>query len=175
MLKVFQDTHYQFRDEIRKLYFETYTKGDAAQFVDSEEVDAEIKLTYDEGMMMVAVEENELTGALFVYPLQYDAGFNPDLSQVEDKIHTPYIAEVMVKEKFRGKGLGRRLLLKTLTHLRKNRFREVFIRVWDKNMTALNLYSKTGFQFVGKILQMKWFPDRKSRLIMEKLYLKRGL
>jgi ribosomal protein S18 acetylase RimI-like enzyme len=123
----------------------------------------------------VAVDDTELTGALFVYPLQYDARFTPELSEVADKVHTPYIAELMVQEKYRGRGLGRRMLLKTLLHLRHNRFSNVFIRVWNKNLTALNLYTKSGFKKVGQILQMKWFPDRKSKMIMEKFYLSRGL
>lgn len=175
MLKIFQDTHYQFRDQIRKLYLETFSKGDAAQYLDPDDVDSEIKLTYEEGMMMVAVDDTELTGALFVYPLHYDARFTPELSDVTDKVHTPYISELMVQEKYRGRGLGRRLLLKTLLHLRHNRFSNVFIRVWNENLTALNLYTKSGFKKVGQILQMKWFPDRKSKMIMEKFYLSRGL
>jgi len=178
MLRIFQDTHYQFREEIRKLYMDTFSHGDAAQHIDPEELDKEIRLTYEEGMMMVAVDdedESKLTGALFVYPLQYDAGFNPQLSDVCDKVHTPYIAEVMVKEKYRRRGLGGKMIRKTLSSLRENRFKEVFIRVWDRNMTALRLYRDAGFEVVGKILQKKWFTDRKTRILMEKLYMKRGL
>ncbi|MEA4983490.1 MAG: GNAT family N-acetyltransferase [Paludibacter sp.] len=178
MLRIFQDTHYQFREEIRKLYMDTFSHGDAAQHIDPEELDNEIRLTYEEGMMMVAVDdddESKLTGALFVYPLQYDSGFNPELSDVCDKVHTPYIAEVMVREKYRGRGLGRKMLKKTLGFLKENRFREVFIRVWNKNFSALRLYTDAGFEVVGKIFQWKLFTDRKTRFLMEKLYLKRGL
>ena len=178
MLRIFQDTHYQFREEIRKLYLDTFSRGDAAQHIDPEELDNEIRLTYEEGIMMVAVddeEESKLKGALFVYPLQYDAGFNPDLSEVCDKVHTPYIAEVMVKEKYRGRGLGKTMLKKTLGYLKENRFSEVFIRVWNKNLSALRLYTDAGFEVVGKIFQWKWFTDRKTRFLMEKLYLKKGL
>lgn len=178
MLRIFQDTHYQFRDEIRKLYLDTFSRGDAAQHIDPEELDNEIRLTYEEGIMMVAVDDEEelkLTGALFVYPLQYDAGFNPELSDVCDKVHTPYIAEVMVREKYRGRGLGRKMLKNTLGYLKENRFSEVFIRVWNKNLSALKLYTDAGFHVVGKIFQWKWFTDSKTRFLMEKLYLKRGL
>ncbi|MPN28574.1 hypothetical protein SDC9_176016 [bioreactor metagenome] len=67
------------------------------------------------------------------------------------------------------------MLKKTLGFLKENRFREVFIRVWNKNFSALRLYTDAGFEVVGKIFQWKWFTDRKTRFLMEKLYLKRGL
>ncbi len=180
MLKIFQDTHYRFREEIRKLYLETFSQGDAAQHIDPEELDTEIRLTYEEGMMMVAVDDEEedeskLTGALFVYPLEYDAGFKPELSDVCDKVHTPYIAELMVRKNYQGKGAGRRLLMKTLTKLQQNRFTEVFIRVWNKNLKAMHLYQKAGFQEVGKMLQTKLFSDRMKKIVMEKVYLRKIL
>lgn len=177
MLKIFQDTHYKFKDEIRKLYVETSSQGDAAQHIDPEELDTEIRLTYEEGMMMVAVDEDEddekLTGALFVYPLQYNAGYKPELSDVCDKVHTPYIAELMVHKNHQGKGTGRLLLMKTLTKLQQNRFTEVFIRVWNKNLKAMHLYQKAGFQRVGKMFQTKLFSDKMTKIVMEKVYLRK--
>lgn len=177
MLKFYQDTHYQFREEIRKLYLETCSepRNGSLQNVDVDSVDAEIKLTYEEGMMMVAVDDTQLTGALFVYPLSYDAGFIKGIKDVEDKVHTPYIAEMMIKDCYREQGLGRRLLLKTLTQLRKNRFKEVFIQVLDKNRSMLNLYTNSGFQYVGKIWKTHWLPEIRKQFTMEKLYLHRSL
>ncbi|GAB1414674.1 hypothetical protein MASR2M117_00800 [Paludibacter sp.] len=178
MLKIFRDTHYQFREEIRKLYLDTFSKGESAQHVDSEELDNEIRLAYEEGMMMVAVDENDetkLNGALFVYPLHYVERFNPQLSEVQDKMHTPYIAEIMVHEKLRGQGIGRKMLNKTMSLLKENRSKEVFIRVWQKNVNALRLYKNAGFEMVGKMLHAKWLPDMSAKFFMDKLYLKRGL
>lgn len=175
MLKIFQDTHHRFRDEIRKLYLETFSKGPSAQYVDPEELDSEIRLTYQEGMMMVAVDETVLKGALFVYPLQYDAYSSPVLGGDVDRVNAPYIAELMVHENYRGMGTGYKLLMKTLTKLQQNRYSEVFIRVWNQNLKALNLYRRTGFQEIGNILQTKYFTDRKTKIVMEKLYLRKIL
>lgn len=177
MLKIFQDTHYQFREEIRKLYMDVFSRENA-RHIDPEELDNEIRLTYEEGMMMVAVDdenESELTGALFVYPLHYDAGFNPELADVSDKEHTPYIAEVVVKDTSRSRSLGRKMLKKTMAFLKENRFKEVFIRAWNKNLTSLRLYRDIGFEVVGRIFQHKWFVDQKTRFLIEKMYLKKGL
>jgi GNAT superfamily N-acetyltransferase len=175
MLKIFQDTHSRFREEIRKLYLDTFSKGDGAQHIDTEELDSEIRLTYQEGMMMVAVDETILKGALFVYPLQYDTYSSPVLHGDANRINAPYIAELMVHENFRGVGTGRQLLMKTLTKLQQSRFSEVFIRVWNRNLNALHLYQKMGFEEIGKIFQTKYLTDRKTKIVMEKVYLRKIL
>jgi ribosomal protein S18 acetylase RimI-like enzyme len=175
MLKIFQDTHHRFRDEIRKLYLDTFSKGPSAQYIDPDELDSEIRLTYQEGMMMVAVDDTVLKGALFVYPLQYDAFTSPVLKGDANLVNAPYIAELMVHENYRGLGTGYKLLTKTLAKLQQNRFTEVFIRVWNKNFKALHLYKKSGFQEIGNMLQTKYFTDRMTKIVMKKVYLRKIL
>lgn len=175
MLKIFQDTHYHFQDQIRALYLKTFSKGEHAQEIDQEELDNEIRLTYQEGMMMVAVEDSVLSGALFVYPLQFDVSSSTVLPDYIDSQHSPYIAQLMVDEIERGKGMGHNLLQHALTKLQQNHFTEVFIRVWIKNLHALQLYHKAGFKEVGKIYQKKFFINKQMEIVMEKVYLRKML
>jgi ribosomal protein S18 acetylase RimI-like enzyme len=177
MFKIFRDTHYLFRDQIKKLYLESLSKkGYTKKFFDIEDLDKEIQLAYEEGLMMVAVDENDetqLTGALLVYPLEYHAGFNPELAEVSDKRHTPYIAEVIISKKFSKMGLRRKLLTNTFTYLKELRFKEVFTRVLKRNAKLVNLYKSAGFSYVNSILKAH---NKKQRCFTIKdLYLKRGL
>jgi len=178
MFKIFHDTHYLFRDQIRKLYIESFAKKGHTKFFNLEDLDKEIQLAYQEGLMMVAVDENDenqLTGALLVYPLEYNAGFNPELAEVCDQRHTPYIAEVIVNEKFSKMGLRRKLLTNTFTHLKELRFKEVFTRVWKKNFFSLNFYKSACFNYVNSILKSKIHSEKQTRFTVKDLYLKRGL
>jgi len=125
---------------------------------------------------MVAVDENDetqLTGALLVYLLEYHAGFNPEIAEVSDKRHTPYIAEVIINKKFSKIGLKRKLLTNTFTYLKELRFKEVFTRIWRRNFTMLNLYKSAGFSYVNSIF--KAHNKNQKCFIVKDLYLKRGL
>lgn len=177
MFKIFQDTHYLFRDQIKKLYLESLSKkGYTKKFFDIEDLDKEIQLAYEEGLMMVAVDENDetqLTGALLVYPLEYHAGFNPELAEVSDKRHTPYIAEVIISKKFSKMGLRHKLLTNTFTYLKELRFKEVFTRVWKRNAKLVNLYKSAGFSYVNSIL--KAHNKKQKCFTVKDLYLRRGL
>jgi len=53
----------------------------------------------------------------------------------------------------------------------KIRYTDAFIRVWDKNATALNLYKKMGFIPISTIEQTKRNADGKGTFVMQKIYL----
>jgi ribosomal protein S18 acetylase RimI-like enzyme len=71
----------------------------------------------------------------------------------------------------RGKGIGTQLLNGFFETVDKNRFTDVFIRVWNENKAALTLYQRFGFAEVATIEQMKTKPDGKGSFIMKKIYL----
>ncbi|MCK9509458.1 MAG: GNAT family N-acetyltransferase [Pigmentiphaga sp.] len=178
MFKIFHDTHYLFRDQIKKLYIDYITKVGHTKFFNLEDLDKEIQLAYQEGLMMVAVDENDetqLTGALLVYPLEYKVGLNPELVEVCDKSHTPYIAEVIVSEKFSKMGLRRKLLTNTFIYLKELRFKEVFTSIWRKNIASYNFYKSAGFNYVNNMFKYKTHHENKTQFTVKNLYLKRGL
>ena len=47
----------------------------------------------------------------------------------------------------------------------------MFIRVWDKNLPALQLYNKMGFTIVTSMIQIKKNVDGNGTYEMKKLYL----
>lgn len=53
--------------------------------------------------------------------------------------------------KYRGRGLGRRLLTATLADAQKHRFRRVELKVWASNGSAIRLYRDMGFVLEGTL------------------------
>ena len=77
----------------------------------------------------------------------------------------------MVDEKHRGRGIGNKLLLDFQKEMDNDKFHDIFIRVWDQNALALNLYQKMGFVPVAEMIQNKKMPDGLTTFVMNKIYL----
>lgn len=86
-----------------------------------------------------------------------------------------YVAEIMVDEQFRGKGLGKALISCFFDTVDRLKYNDVFIRVWDENTPAILLYQKMGFQIVAHIKQTKKTLNGDSEFIMNKIYLHQNL
>lgn len=61
-----------------------------------------------------------------------------------------YIANVAVSEKFRRQGIGRLLTDKILTYAKDKNCAFVSLEVRKSNISAISLYEKQGFEFVGE-------------------------
>ncbi len=63
------------------------------------------------------------------------------------KGESAFIGNIVIEESFRGRGLGRKLVLHMLDKAYKNHnLKEVHISVFSDNRCALSLYSSLGFQ-----------------------------
>lgn len=174
-IDIFPDTQQQYKEQIKTLYIDTFTQGSSAQWVDADALEEELALTYQKGLMLVAVNGSELAGALFIYPLSDDSLLPTSISRDLNISKIPYIAELMVAASCRGCGLGSRMMNEAMELLRASNFHQVYIRVWDQNTAALKLYEKLGFSFAGTADQTKYsFPDKKP-MIMHKIYLHKEL
>jgi len=67
-----------------------------------------------------------------------------------------YIYDIFVKEEFRRRGFGRKLLEKAESYCREKRYSRILLMVSVSNETAIRLYSKMGFEpeqtYMGKVL-----------------------
>ena len=67
-----------------------------------------------------------------------------------------YIYDIFVKEEYRGKGIGKKLLEKAESYCRGKRYSRVLLMVSVNNVGAIKLYSETGFKaeqtYMGKVL-----------------------
>jgi GNAT superfamily N-acetyltransferase len=58
-----------------------------------------------------------------------------------------YLEDLVVKEAFRGKGIGKALFEHTIDHARKKKYRRVQWQVLDWNQPAIDFYKKFGASF----------------------------
>lgn len=157
------------------MYIESYSKGTSAQYIDTIELHNYLKDVLQFGSAMLLAENDMLKACLLYTPLSFDK-LCPESILLDFQIEKcVYIAEVMVAEPFRGQGLGKRLLNEFFDIVDKQKYNDVFIRVWADNMPALKLYEKVGFKNCTSIEQVKNTPDGKSDFVMTKIYLHKPL
>lgn len=96
----------------------------------------EIALSIDVPFMLVAVENNQLLGSAAL--VKEDMKTRKDLS--------PWLAAVFVKTKFRGKGIGTKLITSVELEAKKRRKTELFLYTEH----ASKLYSNLGWQDIEK-------------------------
>lgn len=164
-----------YNEIIRQLYVDTFAQGSSAQYIDSAELQRYITHILHHGWAILLFEGEKLNAGLLYIPLTFDTDC-PDSIKSNFKVEKcVYIAEVMVAEAFRGQGIGSALLTEFFKTVDAEKFTDVFIRVWDENRPALELYKKMGFSTYASIKQLKKTPDGTSKFVMNKLYLHKPL
>jgi ribosomal protein S18 acetylase RimI-like enzyme len=114
-------------------------------------------------------------GALLYSPLKQDKEL-PELIVQNFKVNQcVYIAEMMVTENSRSKGIGTVLLDSFFSSIDKKKYPDAFIRVWDQNQVAIGLYKKMGFVPYTQIDQVKNKVDGSGTYLMKKIYLHKKL
>ncbi len=161
--------------EIKLLYMEAFTVGLSAQYVDNLKLDKYLQTIFDTGGAFVGRSSRAITACLLYAPIGFDAECPTELRQTINSDSSVYIAELMVAEKERGKGIAKELLQSFLQESVRKRISDVVIRVWAENNIALNLYQKSGFVYAAEIMQEKLKNDGFTPFTMKKLYLRKEL
>lgn len=169
------DSENIYRSEIADLYQRTFSSGISAQNVDEEKLKNLLDLTYSQGKMYVLIENENLVGAAFVFPIKHDDLFPFNQFPDFDIDNTMYFAELLVDENFRGKGMGSRLIDFVHDEQKKAGTNQLVIRVWNQNDTALHLYQKKGFKEIAYVTQSKMSVDLTKEIKMNKIYLIKNL
>jgi len=175
MIKYVTTNDPDYTAEITRLYNDCFSTGISGQYIDQGVLKQYINQIFEQGNVWLAVDDKYLAGVLLCLPLKFDESLPPKLKETLDVEKCLYIAELMVDGLSRGKGVGQALIDKCMTEIDKARYTDVVIRVWDKNIPALNLYLKAGFVVADSIVQTKKKPDGKELFEMKKLYLKKKL
>lgn len=162
---------FRYLNEIISLYIEAFTKGDSKQHVDLEQLNDYLTTIFNEGYAVLAISDGYVSGALLCLPLKFDGDLPESIINRFDVENSIYIAEMMVDERYRGQGIGSKLLTTFYETINRDKFHDIFIRVWDQNTLALNLYKKMGYIPVAEIKQHKKKPDGLTTFVMNKIYL----
>lgn len=98
--------------------------------------------------------------ALEVEPIN----FYSDYSQIRDKINDIFLYlqngvivgavscygnelnDLIVEKSFQGQGIGKKLLLWGMNHIKEQGYEEIFLHVAEWNQNAVKLYLKNGFR-----------------------------
>ena len=94
--------------------------------------------------------------------------FYSDYSQIKDKINDIFLYlqngvivgavscygneldDLIVEKSFQGQGIGQKLLLWGMNHIKEQGYKEIFLHVAEWNQTAMKLYLKNGFRIKKK-------------------------
>lgn len=165
----------EYRNAIITLYVDAFSIGQSQQYIDIDELYQYIDLILKDGYSILAIENKEVLGAILICPLSFDKALPLDISRNNNIERCLYVAEMMVSEKARGQGIGKQLMDEFFKTADKSTYSDTFIRVWDENIPALNLYRKMGFEPVTTIEQTKMKVDESGTFVMKKIYLHKKL
>lgn len=94
--------------------------------------------------------------------------FYSDYSQIKDKINEVFLYQkngaivgavscygnelddLIVEKSFQGQGIGRKLLLWGMNHIKEQGYEEIILHVAEWNQKAVNLYLNQGFRITKK-------------------------
>lgn len=76
------------------------------------------------------------------------------------------IMNIVVRKSERKKGVGTVLLQKIIDIARQGNFQNIFLEVNEKNLGAIKLYEKAGFERIG--LRKKYYNGTDDSIIMSK-------
>jgi ribosomal protein S18 acetylase RimI-like enzyme len=162
-----------YREQIIDLYFQAFTTGEYAQFLERSSVVNTIDELINIGGGILALFGERPVGILVASPLF--AHFEFPITDSKDFFvdNTIYINEVVVDIDFRGRGIAEKMINVFLKNI-PDKYYNAVIRVWDKNTPALSLYNKLNFEPIASIIQQK-LKASGEKFEMEKIYLYKKL
>ncbi|PMB77169.1 MAG: ribosomal-protein-alanine N-acetyltransferase [Fervidicoccus fontis] len=108
-------------------------------------------LTLFPELFLIARHEERIVG--------YIAGF----MEKEDRGH---IASIAVRQEYRGRGIGRKLLEEEENKMRNLNVKEVVLEVSENNEVAIRLYTSMGYKKIKRV--KNYYPDGSAAFIMKK-------
>lgn len=117
----------------------------------------------------------EINGSLATYFICQDSNSNPCGYAKLIKSATPeYIdsgsielQRLYVDSDYRGHGVGKLLELHSESNAKNRNIRDIWLRVWNGNTVAQDIYNKWGFKIVGEE-QYQVGEDQRTVLLMNK-------
>lgn len=163
------------RKKLIDLYTLSFTEGRHAQYIHPETIEKSLDDIMRIGFGFMAFEKEALIGAVICLSLKNDPDFPFDSHKEIEPDKTLYIADLMVDQQFRGKGVAQRLIKYLFEKSQSKPYDSAVIRVWVENTPAVSLYEKLGFQEINTILQTKLNKETKEPFEMKKVYMHRKL
>ena len=114
-------------------------------YITDESIEQQLQLIREEKAYAILAEEDRIHG--FAVLILKEA--SPDsLSKYDDLSSIAYINDVVVSSEQSGKGLGSKLLEKSIDLARQNRCCKVYIERHEENLASTGMMRKVGFEVV---------------------------
>lgn len=162
-----------YREQIIELYFQAFTSGEFAQFLERSSVEKTIDELINVGRGILVLSDERLVGFLLASPLSAHTDFPNNQLKAFSVDETIYINEVVVDIDFRRRGVAEKMIVVLFNNL-PSKYYNAVIRVWDKNTPALSLYKKHNFEPIARITQNKLSVSGEE-FKMDKIYLYKKL
>lgn len=94
-------------------------------------------------MILIAVDENIIVGFIQFGDVHYDS-ITPEKNDVE-------LNKIFIDTTYHGKRIGTQLMDAMLAHPHLKDTKNIYLDVYPENTKAIGLYTKYGFQTIGKI------------------------
>ncbi len=170
------DVNYpKYKTELIDLYTLSFTEGKHAQYIAPETIEASLDDIMRIGFGFIAFYKDKLIGAILCLSLKNDPDFPFDNHKDIDPEKTLYIADLMVDQDFRGRGVAQSLIEHLFKQSQPKPYTDAVIRVWDQNIPAVSLYKKLGFEEITAIFQTKLDKESKEPFEMKKNYMYKKL
>ena len=167
--------YHKYRNELIDLYTLSFTEGRYAQYISPEALESSLDNIMRIGFGFMAFHKDKLIGAVVCLTLRNDPDFPFDDHKDIDPEKTIYIADLMVDQDFRGRGVAQGLIEHLFRQSQSKPYTYSIIRVWDQNIPAVSLYKKLGFEEITTIFQTKLNKDSKEPFEMKKIYMYKEL
>lgn len=168
--KIDNQNYLEHREELVGLYLKVFTSGFSAQHISDSEARKFIDNLFVNGYGICGFEEDKLVAALLSTPPSFDQLSPKPFKDKYNDYNAEYVAEVLVDERHRGKGIGKKLMQIFESQIKKET-KHILLRVWDKNKAAVGLYTQSGYLPCGNITQTKLKPISKEPFEMNKIYM----
>ncbi len=87
-------------------------------------------------------------GLILVINDQYVGYINAHINH-----NTAYISDLIIKNEFRGRGLGKKLAIAMLNRLNNMNVEEIYVDVEEDNYIAVNLWTRLGFKPIKRFVR----------------------
>ncbi len=171
-LKLIDQSNFEYyKKALLNLYVATFSEGASAQFVDPDSTIIYMHEMLETGNGILALVEDDIAGALFITGLSFDKSLPENIAKSFPIDQSVYINEVMVDARFRRQGIGKLLMDAAMQEIAMQKSQYCFIRVWEENIPAVELYQKAGFKEIAKFEDHKFSPDKSTVRIFPKIYM----
>lgn len=164
----------KYRKDLIRLYTLSFTEGSYAQYIDSKTIEDTLDKILRVGFGFMTFEKDIIIGAILCLKLKNDPDFPLENHPSLDLDTTLYVTDIMVDPEYRGQGVASSLIKYLFERMESKPYKEVVLRVWDKNTPALSLYSKLGFKMIDEIHQTKLDKKTREPFEMKKIYLSKS-